>query len=42
MRGKQTGCDNSHEESRNGGRELLFGDGTVEDTLDGGPSVSDS
>ena len=33
---------NSHHESRNGGRELLIGHGTVEDTLDGGPSVSDS
>ena len=39
---KQTECDSSHEESRNGCRKLLFGDGTVEDTLDGGPSVSDS
>ena len=39
---KQTGCDNSPQESRNGCRKLLFGDGTVEDTLDGGPSVSDS
>ena len=26
----------------NGCRKLLFGDGTVENTLDGGPSVSDS
>ena len=42
MHRKQTGCDNGHCGSRNGGRELLFGDGTVEDTLDGGPSVSDS
>ena len=42
MHRKQTGCDNSHTESRNGGRDLLFGDGTAEDTLDGGPSVSDS
>ena len=39
---KQTECDSSHQESRNGCRKLLFGDGTVEDTLDGGPSVSDS
>ena len=39
---KKTGCDNSHCGSRNGGFELLFGDGAVEDTLDGGPSVSDS
>ena len=37
---KQTECDSSHQESRNGCRMLLFGDGTVEDTLDGGPSVS--
>ena len=42
VHGKKTGCKNSHHESRNGSRELLFGDGTVEDTLDGGPSVSDS
>ena len=42
MHTKQTGCDNSHKESRNGGGEFLFRDGTVEDTLDGGPSVSDS
>ena len=39
---KQTECDSSPQESRNGCRKLLFGDGTVEDTLDGGPSVSDS
>ena len=39
---KQTECDSSHQESRNGCHELLFGDGTVENTLDGGPSVSDS
>ena len=39
---KQTECDSSHQESRNGCRKLLFGDGTVEDTLDGGPSVSDT
>ena len=39
---EQTECDSSHEESRNGCRKLLFGDGTVEDTVDGGPSVSDS
>ena len=39
---KQTECENSHQESRNGCRKLLLGDGTVEDTLDGGPSVSDS
>ena len=32
---KQTECDSSHQESRNGCRKLLFGDGTVEDTLDG-------
>ena len=42
VRRKKTGCKHGHNESRNGGRELLFGDGTVEDTLDGGPSVSDS
>ena len=29
---KNTGCDNSHCGLRNGGCELLFGDGTVEDT----------
>ena len=39
---KETKCDSSPQESRNGCRKLLFGDGTVEDTLDGGPSVSDS
>ena len=39
---KQTECDSSHQESRNGCHKLLFGDGAVEDTLDGGPSVSDS
>ena len=39
---KQPECDNSPQESRNSCRKLLFGDGTVEDTLDGGPSVSDS
>ena len=39
---KKTGCDNGHCGSRNSCRKLLFGDGTVEDTLDGGPSVSDS
>ena len=39
---EQTGCDSNHQESCNGCRKLLFGDGTVEDTLDGGPSVSDS
>ena len=39
---KQTECDGSHQESRNGCHKLLFGDVTVEDTLDGGPSVSDS
>ena len=39
---RQTGCNNGHCESRNGCRKLLFGDGTVENTLDGGPSVSDS
>ena len=39
---KQTECDSSHQESRNGCHKLLFGDGTVEDILDGGPSVSDS
>ena len=39
---EQTECDSSHQESRNGCRKLLFGDGTVEDTLDGGSSVSDS
>ena len=38
---KKTGCDNGHCGSRNGGCELLFGDGTVEDTLDGGPGVPD-
>ena len=32
---KQTGCDNGHYGKRNGGRELLFGDGAVEHTLDG-------
>ena len=42
MHTKQTECDSSPQESRNGCRKLLFGDGTVEDTLDGGPSVSDS
>ena len=39
---KETKCDSKPQESRNGCRKLLFGDGTVEDTLDGGPSVSDS
>ena len=39
---KKTGCENGHCESRNGGCELLFGDGAVEDTLDGGPCVPDS
>ena len=39
---KTTGCDSRPQESRNGCRELLFGDGTVKNTLDGGPSVSDS
>ena len=34
--------DSRPQESRNGCRELLFGDGTVENTLDGGPTVSDS
>ena len=38
---KETGCNNGHCESRNGGCELLFGDGAVEDTLDGGPGVPD-
>ena len=38
---EQTECDSSHQESRNGCRKLLFGDRTVEDTLDGGPSVDD-
>ena len=38
---KTTGCDSKPQESRNGCREL-FGDGTVENTLDGRPSVSDS
>ena len=42
VRTKQTECGSSHQESRNGCRKLLFGDGNVEDTLDGGPSVSDS
>ena len=28
--------------SRNGSHKLLFGDGTVENALDGGPGVSDS
>ena len=39
---EQTECDSGPQESRNGCRKLLFRDGTVEDTLDGGPSVSDS
>ena len=39
---EQTECDSRPQESRNGCRKLLFGDGTVENTLDGGPSVSDS
>ena len=38
---KNNGCGNSHCGLRDGGCELLFGDGTVEDTLDGGPSVPD-
>ena len=38
---KKTGCDNGHCGLRDGGCELLFGDGTVEDTLDGGPGVPD-
>ena len=32
---KKTGCDNGHCGSRDGGCELLFGDGAVEHTLDG-------
>ena len=32
---------NGHCGSRNGGCELFFGDGAVEDTLDGGPGVPD-
>ena len=39
---RATGCDSKPQESRNGCHELLFGDGTVKNTLDGGPSVSDS
>ena len=39
---KTSGCDSRPQESRNGYRELLFGDGTVENALDGGPGVSDS
>ena len=35
-------CDNSPQNSRNGCRKFLFGDGTEKNTLDGGPSVSDS
>ena len=31
----KAGCDNGHYGSRNGSRELLFGDGAVEHTLDG-------
>ena len=38
---KKTGND-GHCESRNGGCELLFGDGAVEHPLNGGPCVSDS
>ena len=41
VRRKKTGGKNGHNESLNGGCELLFGDGTVEDTLDGGPGVPD-
>ena len=36
------GRESKSQKSRNGCHELLFGDGTVENTLDGGPSVSDS
>ena len=39
---RANGCDNNHQESRNSCHELLFGDGTVKHTLDGGPIVSDS
>ena len=35
VRRKNTGCDNGHCGSRNGGCELLFGDGAVEHTSDG-------
>ena len=41
MRRKKTGCRHGHCESRNDGCKLLFGDGAVEHTLNGGPSVSD-
>ena len=34
VHGGKTGCNNGNCESRNGGCELLFGDGTVEHTLD--------
>ena len=39
---RATECDSKPQESRNSCHELLFGDGTVKNTLDGGPSVSDS
>ena len=35
VHGKKTGCDTGHCGARNGGCELLFGDGAVEHTLDG-------
>ena len=41
MHPEKTGCDNGHCGSRNGGCELLFGDGAVEHTLNGGPGVPD-
>ena len=38
---RETGNGNDRLKSRYGGYELLFGDGTVEDTLDSSPGVPD-